>query len=112
MSCRLLHFGGRPAFFPRGSNGFSRAHSASVKSARLVTATLGTRSPVFSCILFDQRLYRSPHPFPNPDNISQRARGGAPHICAPQLRATSKTRARADTLALARGVTGADMPQR
>ncbi|MFE3260949.1 hypothetical protein ACFXPS_37025 [Nocardia sp. NPDC059091] len=37
---------GRPAFLPRGSSGTSRAHWASVRSARPVTATLATRSPV------------------------------------------------------------------
>jgi hypothetical protein len=51
MSCRLLHFGGRPAFFPRGSSGASRAHWASVRSARLTTTTLGTRSPVLLVLL-------------------------------------------------------------
>src|SRR5690606_40133869 len=45
MSCRLLHFGGRPAFFGRGSSGSSTAHCASLRSNRLVTATLATRSP-------------------------------------------------------------------
>ncbi len=45
MSCRFDHFGGRPAF-ARGSDGTSRTHSASVRSARVVTPTLGTRSPV------------------------------------------------------------------
>ena len=45
MSCRLLHFGGRPGFFGVGSCGASRAHCTSVRSCRLVTATLVTRSP-------------------------------------------------------------------
>src|SRR5690242_3049104 len=45
MSCRLLHFGGRPGFFPLGSSGASTAHWVSVSSNRLVTATLATRSP-------------------------------------------------------------------
>jgi hypothetical protein len=45
MSCRLLHFGGRPGFLPLGSNGSNTAHWTSVRSARPVTATLATRSP-------------------------------------------------------------------
>ena len=44
-ACRLLHFGGRPAFFGRDSSGPNAAHCASVRSNRLVTATLATRSP-------------------------------------------------------------------
>ena len=46
MSCRLAHTGGRPGFFPFGSNGSSTAHCGSVKSARPLTGTVGTRSPV------------------------------------------------------------------
>ncbi len=53
MSWRFVHFGGRPAFFPRGSNVSNRAHCASVRSARPGTATLGTRSPVFRFVLVD-----------------------------------------------------------
>jgi hypothetical protein len=55
MSCRFVHFDGRPDFFPFGSSGPSTAHCASVKSARPVTATLATRSPVFSIFLVDAR---------------------------------------------------------
>ena len=46
MSCRFAHTGGRPGFFPFGSNGSSTAHCASLKSARPLTGTVGTRSPV------------------------------------------------------------------
>ena len=46
MSRRVVHFGGRPGFFPTGSNGSSTFHCASVRSARPVSATLATRSPV------------------------------------------------------------------
>ena len=46
MSCRNGHVRGRPGFFPFGSNGSSTAHCASVKSARPLTGTVGTRSPV------------------------------------------------------------------
>ena len=35
MSCRLVHFGGRPGFFPTGSSGSSTVHCASVRSAIL-----------------------------------------------------------------------------
>jgi hypothetical protein len=45
MSCRFVHFGGRPGFRPRGSSGSSTAHCASVRSARLLTAKVATRSP-------------------------------------------------------------------
>src|SRR5690606_40526497 len=45
MSWRLLHFAGLPTLFGVGSNGSSTAHCASVRSYRLATATLGTRSP-------------------------------------------------------------------
>jgi hypothetical protein len=48
INCRLVHFGGRPGFFPTGSSGCRIAHCASVRSARPVAATLATRSPVFS----------------------------------------------------------------
>src|SRR5437762_6557547 len=66
ISCRLLHFGGRPDFFPLGSNGSSTAHCASVKSARAVTAKVSTRSPVFRSFLVEEpstgdlATYRSP----------------------------------------------------
>ena len=55
MSCRFVHFDGRPDFFPFGSSGPSTAHCASVKSARPVTATLATRSPVLTIFLVDDR---------------------------------------------------------
>ncbi len=45
ISCRLLHFGGRPGFLPRGNSGSSTFHCASVRSARPVAGTVGTRSP-------------------------------------------------------------------
>ena len=45
MSCRFVHFGGRPGFLPRGSSGSSTAHCASVRSARPVTVKVATRSP-------------------------------------------------------------------
>ena len=45
MSCRFVHFGGRPGFLPRGSSGSSTAHCASVRSARLLTVKVATRSP-------------------------------------------------------------------
>src|SRR6266436_6615520 len=45
MSCRFVHFGGRPGRRPRGSSGSSTAHCASVRSARLLTAKVATRSP-------------------------------------------------------------------
>src|SRR3954447_13910981 len=45
MSCRLLHLDGRPAFFGLGSSASSTAHCPSVRSNRLVTGTLATRSP-------------------------------------------------------------------
>src|SRR5690606_22796203 len=45
MSWRLLHFAGLPTLFGVGRNGSSTAHCASVRSYRLATATLGTRSP-------------------------------------------------------------------
>src|SRR3954447_7644570 len=45
MSCRLLHLDGRPAFFGLGSSASSKAHCPSVRSNRLVTGTLATRSP-------------------------------------------------------------------
>src|SRR6266542_3688536 len=45
MSCRLVHFGGRPGFWPLGSNGCSTAHCASVRSARAATGRVSTRSP-------------------------------------------------------------------
>jgi hypothetical protein len=51
----LVHFGGRPGFFPTGSSGCSIAHCVSVRSARPVAATLATRSPVFSIGLVDDR---------------------------------------------------------
>ena len=47
MSCRFVHFSGRPAFLPVGSSGSNTAHCASVRSNRPATATLATRSPVF-----------------------------------------------------------------
>lgn len=48
VSCRFVHFGGRPAFLPRGSGGSTCARSAAFRSARLVlvTDTLVTTSPV------------------------------------------------------------------
>ena len=46
MSCRFVHFGGRPGLLPRGSSGSSTAHCASERSARPVTARVSTRSPV------------------------------------------------------------------
>ena len=46
ISRRSSHLRGRPGFFPLGSNGSSTAHCASVKSARPLTGTVGTRSPV------------------------------------------------------------------
>jgi hypothetical protein len=55
MSCRLVHFGGRPGFFPTGSSGSSTVHCASVRSARPATITLATRSPVFSIFFVDDR---------------------------------------------------------
>ena len=47
MSCRFIHFGGRPAFLPTGSSGSIAAHCSSARSARLDAATLVTRSPIF-----------------------------------------------------------------
>src|SRR5205085_11097851 len=44
MSLRLACSGGRPRL-PPGSSGPSTAHCASVRSARLVTAKVATRSP-------------------------------------------------------------------
>ncbi|TCO55670.1 hypothetical protein EV192_10792 [Actinocrispum wychmicini] len=55
INCRLVHFGGRPGFFPTGSSGSSTAHCASVRSARPVAATLATRSPVCVIVLVDDR---------------------------------------------------------
>jgi hypothetical protein len=55
MSCRLVHRGGRPGFFPTGNNGSSTAHCASVRSARPATTTLATRSPVIMVVLVDDR---------------------------------------------------------
>jgi nucleoside-diphosphate-sugar epimerase len=46
ISSRFVHVAGRPGFFPRGSSGSSAFHCASVRSKRLVTSTVGTRSPV------------------------------------------------------------------
>ena len=46
MSCRFVHFGGRPGLAAAGNNGSSPAHCASVRSSRLVTARVATRSPV------------------------------------------------------------------
>jgi len=66
MSCRLLHFDGRPDFFGLGSSGSSLAHWASVRSNRLVTAMVSTRSPVLTFCLVVERstgdlaAYRSP----------------------------------------------------
>src|SRR5436305_8656369 len=45
MSCRFVHFTGRPGFLPRGSSGSSTAHCASVRSARPLTVKVATRSP-------------------------------------------------------------------
>jgi len=45
MSCSFVHFGGRPGFRPDGSNGSGTAHCASVRSARLLTVKVATRSP-------------------------------------------------------------------
>src|SRR5438270_8415752 len=55
MSCRLVHVGGSPGFFPTGSSGCSTAHCASVRSARPVSVRLDTRSPVFSIFLVVDR---------------------------------------------------------
>src|SRR4051812_44224745 len=55
MSCRLVHCGGRPDFFPTGSSGSSTVHCASVRSARPATSTLATRSPVYLIVLVDDR---------------------------------------------------------
>ena len=58
------HFGGRPGFLPLGSSGASAAHCASVRSNRLGTGKVATRSPGF--VLFvderstgDLAVYRS-----------------------------------------------------
>src|SRR3989440_11963304 len=77
MSCRLLHFDGRPDFFALGSSGSNLAHAASVRSNRLVTAMVSTRSPVFRFCLVanpstgDLAKFRSPtrrqHHQPSPD---------------------------------------------
>ena len=45
ISCRLVYFRRRPGFLPRGSSGSSTAHCASVRSARPITGSVGTRSP-------------------------------------------------------------------
>ena len=47
MSCRFVHFGGRPDSLLTGGSGSIAAHYSSVRSARLDAATLVTRSPVF-----------------------------------------------------------------
>ena len=54
INCRLLHFGGRPDFFPLGSNNSHTAHWTSVRSARPATATLATRSPEHWFVLVDK----------------------------------------------------------
>jgi transposase-like protein len=36
MSCRFVHFGGRPVFVTQGSSGVRRAHCASVRSFYVV----------------------------------------------------------------------------
>jgi hypothetical protein len=48
MSCRLAHFGGRPAFLPRGSRGSSTLHSESARSWRPAASRVGTRPLVFT----------------------------------------------------------------
>ena len=53
MSCRFVHFGGRPGLNPTGSNGSSTAHRPSVRSARPATTTLATRSPELQVVLVD-----------------------------------------------------------
>lgn len=54
MSWRFVHTQGRPGLIGRGSSASSTAHCASVRSARPVTATLVTRSPVFGFLLVDK----------------------------------------------------------
>lgn len=51
MSCRFVHFDGRPDLDATGSNGCRTAHCASVRSARPATTTLVTRSPVLQVFL-------------------------------------------------------------
>src|SRR6476619_3477207 len=66
MSCRLLHCDGRPGRLPAGSSASNTLHWASVRSCRLVTAMVATRSPVFRFFLVDEpstgdlAIYRSP----------------------------------------------------
>jgi hypothetical protein len=55
MSCRLVHFGGRPGFLPVGSSGSRIAHCASDKSARPVTATLTNEVSGVLIVLVDDR---------------------------------------------------------
>jgi hypothetical protein len=45
INCRLLHFGGRPLTDAAGSTAARTAHCASLRSCRLVTAKVATRSP-------------------------------------------------------------------
>lgn len=47
INCRLLHFSGRPLTDAAGSTAARTAHRASLRSCRLATTTLATRSPVF-----------------------------------------------------------------
>src|SRR3954451_17227730 len=54
MTCRLVHLGGRPLPELAGSTGSSVAHCLSVRSCRLVAATLGTRSPEGSRFAWSQ----------------------------------------------------------
>jgi hypothetical protein len=51
INCRLVQRDGRPGRFGAGSNGSSRAHCTSVRSNRLVTAKVATRSPVVKVLL-------------------------------------------------------------
>src|SRR3954470_12644541 len=55
INCRLFHNDGRPGRDGAGSNGSSATHCSSVRSNRLVTAKVSTRSPVvFRFFLVDE----------------------------------------------------------
>jgi hypothetical protein len=47
MSCRFVHADGQPDRVGTGNSGSNRAHCSLVRSSRLVTARVATRSPVF-----------------------------------------------------------------
>jgi hypothetical protein len=51
MSCRFVHFEGRPVLVATGSNGSRTTHCAPVRSARPATTTPATRSPVLQVCL-------------------------------------------------------------